>query len=129
MKGVKRSGGERGSVSVLLALSLGAFTVVAGAVLVLAAGVLAGQGAQAKADLAAITAAQVAVASRQVGETSGEASGPCAAAGAVASVNGGKLSECVALAPGVYRVTFEGQKIRWVKVVKVSVAGPVSRLE
>ena len=127
MKGVKRSGGERGSVSVLLALSLGAFTVVAGAVLVLAAGVLAGQGGQAKADLAAITAAQVA--SRQVGETSGEASGPCAAAGAVASVNGGKLSECVALAPGVYRVTFEGQKIRWVKVVKVSVAGPVSRLE
>ena len=127
MKGVKRSGGERGSVSVLLALSLGAFTVVAGAALVLAAGVLAGQGGQAKADLAAITAAQVA--SRQVGETSGEASGPCAAAGAVASVNGGKLSECVALAPGVYRVTFEGQKIRWVKVVKVSVAGPVSRLE
>lgn len=117
--------GDAGAVSVLFALCLGAFAVAIVAVFTLADGVLEAQSAQAKADLAAITAAQVAVSSGQAGEVPQ----PCVAAEAVAGVNGGKLGECVALAPGVYRVAFEGQKTRWVNVVKVAVAGPVSQLE
>lgn len=94
---MRRAEQDRGSATVLVAISIGTLAAVLVVVLQIAGAVIARHRAETAADLAALAAAAAVV---------WDAGSACARAGSVASANGARMSSCEILGWDV-RVTVE----------------------